>query len=338
MNKALFHGKEVNAYEIAQKWAIDKKAKEKYNYNGDFKCISPECKSSHLLFCNGKKRTYFRHFENINCTYSRYDEKIPSNVRKLKNLLSETFIKKNFNVQEDALIDGTSRVHFLFEQNKLAIEIGTNKTTGKYRQTKSDLVQSKGLKLFWMFLDDEPFEKSEAFTYLSNYCRYEQDYTVYFSPQNDTFVVELIYFDNHKYKLESTKYKFYYLEKSPLDNLTIENDCLSIPGFLKNANDWQNEKLTNYKRACEMLNEREKQQRKIQSDPNQIAESTDNKQKYFFPYNEELEKRHLKKAKKKYDKAQETARNIADEKFKQLDEIARNKIEEQKKEAKKNGI
>ena len=260
MEKAIWQGKTIYAYEVNEKWEIEKAIKL-LNRNGEFKCPDPLCSSPDMIYCHGKiRRPYFAHKHTSNCDYDKYDKKTPQVINDIKRLIYNHLISKGFKVDIDVKIFEHQYTHIIIYANgePFAIELVQDSVTARRVNSLSSQYEKNNIPMEFLVVGDATILQKESD---ANYVR---RFSLNETPNNNLLVINENGTEVYQYQLDKFKYTYcgdelpnypsIYFEKANFDELTFEDDELTISGFGLRYNEWYTEKLERYKNFIEEKN------------------------------------------------------------------------------------
>ena len=280
MDKALWNGKVYTAIEISKDFDLENEIR-KASGRKELRCFDSYCSSPIVKYRHGeKKRAHFAHFENCNCDYADYDKETSDSMQQVKLALFENLKRSWFKVDIDAKIIPHHYTHLLltFPKNKrIAIELGTQKTSANRIEHLSKQYAAAKVELKWIIVSDEnaPVKENEAFFLKRYLLNKNKNKDVLIINEAGTEVTQYVV-DPTKYAFEgriihSQNYPDFYRETSSLDNLVVEDGELTIKGFHTRYKAWLEKKTNAFiKRLLQMADEKskaeieKKQQEKLQ--------------------------------------------------------------------------
>ena len=253
MDKALWNGKVYTAIEISKDFDLENEIR-KASGRKELRCFDSYCSSPIVKYRHGeKKRAHFAHFENCNCDYADYDKETSDSMQQVKLALFENLKRSWFKVDIDAKIIPHHYTHLLltFPKNKrIAIELGTQKTSANRIEHLSKQYAAAKVELKWIIVSDEnaPVKENEAFFLKRYLLNKNKNKDVLIINEAGTEVTQYVV-DPTKYAFEgriihSQNYSDFYCETSSLDTLVVENGELTIKGFHTRYKAWLEKKMT----------------------------------------------------------------------------------------------
>ncbi len=241
MDKAIFNGKIVSAYEISLDYSLEK-AVRIASRNRQLKCVDPLCKNPVLKYCHGdKKQAYFAHIVNTECDYDTFDKTDTEELKALRNQLAMHFASLGFSVQTEVklLPHHYSPLFCTKGDCSFAIETGTAKTTTKQYDNLMAEYAAKGICAQWIVLGEEPiYFKENGISFLKR-CLLNESET-HDCILLDDGTISQYRLDTRHYAL--AHYNDTYDERAPLEDLRVENGFITIGGYNERFADWQQSK------------------------------------------------------------------------------------------------
>ena len=230
MERAEWNNQVYYASEIAKSYELEasiRKASAKELF-----CPDPDCTKPILRYCHGEvKEPYFAHLDNCDCDYAKFDKGNTQLMRQVKRAIYDNFVARGYDVQIELKVLSRHYTHLLFTlQNgkKIAVELGTQRTTANEIEKLSDEYNKIGIVCKWIVISDKHTLLQE----------------------DKVFFLKRSQLNTNKYKdvlllnwegTELTQYvvdPYEYTETASLTDLTFEDAELTIKGFYKRCADW----------------------------------------------------------------------------------------------------
>lgn len=249
MQKALWNGKIVYAYKIAEDYELEKAARIA-SPKKEFLCTDEECKCRVLKYCNGdEKKPYFAHRENSNCDYARF-EKNYGIMERLTVRLAEILEKNGYKVQiHERLFKGhiTYLVVWQGNANPVAVDFITHRIGVNDIEGWASAYRHSGMQYSFIVADKNLDINEEKNTFFAKrYSLNETKNRFLICISWDGKTVTQIAMDRKNYSYKERLCNFspelsysYYKEVEKAENIIIEDDQLSIKGFFERYQSWK---------------------------------------------------------------------------------------------------
>ncbi len=264
MENAMWNGRVYTATEVSQSYELEKEIR-KASGRRELKCTDPDCPNPILKYCHGEiKNPYFAHLNNCNCDYAEFDKGNTQLMRSIKRSLYENFVAKGYDVQFEVKVLPHHYTHLLFtmeDGKKIAIELGTQRTTANKIETLSAQYDDMGIEYRWIVISDSNTPTDEDKTF------FIKRYQLNESRLKDILIINLegtevtqYIVDPNQYlfrwkPLHSNNYPDYYLETGSLTDLVFEDDVLTLSGFHERYNEWLKKKKKAFDKKVAQLEE-----------------------------------------------------------------------------------
>lgn len=251
MEKAVWNGQIYTATEIAESYELEKNIR-KASGRKELRCPDLKCSSPVLRYCHGEiKCAFFAHLDNCTCDYAKFDKENTQLMRQVKRTIYDSFTSRGFDVQIEVKLLPRHYTHLLFTMpsgKKIAVELGTQRTTANQIDRLSEQYRSIGIDPKWIVISNfqTPVKENEAFfikRYLLNESNKKDILILNWSGTDITqYVVDPNeYFHNGK-RVTLDGYSDIYSETSSLSSLVFEDEELSVEGFYSRYQEWLNKK------------------------------------------------------------------------------------------------
>lgn len=246
MFNCIWNDKTINAYEISKSDITEKEIRIAA-HNGELRCICHDC-GSKIIYKHGDQiGPHFAHDKNDStCAYTQFETNDKTSILKIRNELFKHFASEGYSVEQEVYLKKQKIFcHLLLQVNgeNIAIQIAEESITPEKVNTLSQACSEMGYKLKWIVVG-----KVNAIQ--DNYDNhYIHRYLLNNSKNNDLIII-----DNKAEKISQTKidnnsYIFFKMDfaahlcksfcyTAPLDNLTIENNELTIIQFHEKYVQW----------------------------------------------------------------------------------------------------
>ncbi|MBR3893538.1 MAG: hypothetical protein IKJ35_00160 [Clostridia bacterium] len=267
MEKAIWNGKLYTATEIAKSSELEKSIRIA-SAQTELLCPDDECPSPILRYCHGEKKgAYFAHRNNCACDYDRYDKEIRPVIRKVKNMLYESFKARGFDVQPEVKCIPHHYTHLLLtlsNEKKVAIELGTHSTDACKLEHLSKRYAEAGIDVRWIVVSNSHSAIKEEHTYHIKRRSLNE------TKHRDVLIIDEAGTKIMQYTIDPNQYEFrnelhsspnypeIYSENGSLSELTFEEDELTLDGFYKRYREWLVKKRKAFDKKCEKLKEEER--------------------------------------------------------------------------------
>lgn len=246
MFNCIWNGKMINAYEISESDITEKEIRIAA-HNGELRCICPDCKSKIIYKHGDQIGPHFAHDKNnLTCAYTQFEVNDKTSIRKIRNELFNHFTSEGYSVKQEVYLQKQKIFcHLLLQVNEqnIAIQIAEESITPEKVNALSQACSEMGYKLKWVVI-------GKANAIQDNY----DNHFIHRYLLNNSKNKDLIVIDNKAEKVSQTKIdnnshiffninfashldkNFYY--SAPINNLTIENNELTLKQFHKEYTRW----------------------------------------------------------------------------------------------------
>ena len=247
MERALWNNATFTAIDISKSYDIEKSVRIASKHK-ELRCPDPDCPSPILRYCHGEKKdAYFAHLNNCACDYDTFDKENTPIMRQVKRAIYENFLEKGFDVQLEAKILPKHYTHLLFTlQNgeKIALELGSQRTTVEQIEALEKQYRSINVKVKWIVIDGNKKITQEDKTY------FIKRYSLNESERKDVLLLDLKGETITQYIIDTKDYTYngshiylknyssIFCEEKPLSSLTFNNADLCIDGFYTRYETW----------------------------------------------------------------------------------------------------
>ena len=265
MENAMWKGQLLTASEVAEDYVLEKLIRKASGHK-ELLCSDPECQNPILRYCHGEiKDAYFAHLDNEHCDYADFDRQNTQVIRSVRRKICEQLEKKGFMVKAEVKILEHHYTHLFVdmgEDNKIAIEIGTQRTTANGLDKLTEEYHKKGIAVKWIVVDNTEVNVKEKSTYFLKRYLFNE------SKNKDLLVVSWDGREAAQYKTDPNQYIYYgynmapsnysetYYELSSIEELTIENGELTLEGYLERYINWIINKQEAFNEKIARLEER----------------------------------------------------------------------------------
>lgn len=247
MENALWNGKLYTATEIAESYELEKSIR-KASGRKELRCPDADCSSPVLRYCHGEiKGAYFAHLDNCTCDYAEFDKENTQLIRKVKRIIYESFVAQGYDVQLEEKLLPRHYTHLLFAMpsgKKIAVELGTQRTTANQIDDFSEQYAAIGIDVKWIVISNSQtlVKENETF-FLKRYLLNESRRKDILVLNRDGTEITQYIVDPNKYlyrgnNVYSDNYPEIYSESAGLDALVFEEHELTIRGFHSRYNEW----------------------------------------------------------------------------------------------------
>ena len=260
MEKAIWKSKIIYASDVKDEYEFENVIRLA-SANGELQCPDGCCDSPTLKYCHGnKKKPYFAHKHTSKCDYDTYDKNNTQNINDIKFLVYNHLISKGFKVDIDVKMFEHQYAHIVIYENDnpYAIEIVQNSVTARKISRIVSQYENHKIPVKFLVIGNATISQNE-----SDY-NFIRRFSLNDSANNDLLVIneegtELYQSRLDKYRYVYQGYKLYdyneiYYEEASFEDLTFENDELTISGFSSRYAEWYNEKQERYKNFIEEKN------------------------------------------------------------------------------------
>ena len=283
MERAKWNNQFYYASEISESYETEKSIR-KASARKELICPDPDCTKPILRYCHGEiKEAFFAHLDNCDCDYAEFDKSNTQLMRKVKRTIYHNFISQRYDVKMEIKILSRHYTHLLFTlQNgkKLALELGTQKTTATEIDQLSVEYKKLGIGIKWIVINNEniPVKENKAFflkRYLLNENKYKDALLLNWEGTEITqYVLDPNKYMFSGYEIRIDNYSDAYIETAPLTELTFEDEELTIKGFYKRYAEWLLKKEKAFKEKIAELEkelyEQEKRSKGLEKEREQL--------------------------------------------------------------------
>jgi len=251
MDNALWKGRLIIASEIAADYASEKKVRLASAHK-ELCCPDHDCQNPILRYCNGeKKNAFFAHLNNEHCDYANFDKENTQVMRTVRRAIFDHFKSNGTSVRTEVKLLDHHYTHLVVDIDngkRLAIEIGTHRTTANRINSLIDEYQGKDIPVKWIVISDTDTIVRESQTYfikrfLLNESNNKDLIVVSWDGRNIAqYKVDPDQYNYHGYTWISNKFPDAYAEFEPVEKLIFDNEELSLLGFGNRYSDWKNRK------------------------------------------------------------------------------------------------
>lgn len=274
MEFAIWNGKRISASDVSAEFSYETQIRDVSSK--ELLCPDPNCANPILRYCHGdKKDAYFAHICNEHCDYGDYDRDTPSQIKLVCKHLYNQLASLGYNVQMEVKVLEHHYTHILIttDNNKrIAIELGNQRTSQRYIERITEEYHSQSIAVRWIVVDslDTPESESEV------YCL--KRYILNTATNSDLIIIEPESYIVGQYKIDEKRYfaagreiysenypKTYTIE-SVLDDIVVENNEITIAGFIASYNKWFEKKNKQFMKKKEQLEKEAAEGRKRQTE------------------------------------------------------------------------
>lgn len=279
MENALWNGQLYTATDIAESYDLEKSIR-KASGRKELRCPDADCPSPILRYCHGEiKSAFFAHLDNCTCDYAEFDKENTQLMRKVKRTIYDSFVAQGYDVQLEVKLLPRHYTHLLFTMptgKKIAVELGTQRTTANRIDYLSEQYERIGVDVKWIVISNSqtPVKENETF-FIKRYLLNESKRKDILVLNWDGTEITQYIVDPNKYlyrgnSIYSENYPEIYSETAGLEALAFEEDELTIRGFHSRYNEWLIRKRAAFdKKLTQMAEEaalREKRMRERQEE------------------------------------------------------------------------
>ena len=248
------------ASEIAESFELEESIR-KASTCKELICPDLNCSKPILRYCHGEiKGAFFAHLNNCDCDYAKYDRSNTPFIHNIKHIIYSVFSSQGYDVEMEVKILSHHYTHLLFSLpngKKIALEFGTKKSTAYEIDELVDEYKKIGVQCKWVFVDeDETICKENRSYFLKRYLLNKNKYHDALLLNSDASKITQYVVDSNDYIFEGRMIRIanfpeIYTETASLENLTFEDEEITIKGFYKRYHEWLIEKKNKIKQECE---------------------------------------------------------------------------------------
>lgn len=269
MENAIWKGQIYTATNIAESYELEKSIR-KASGRKELRCPDPDCPNPILRYCHGEiKCAFFAHLDNCTCDYAEFDKENTQLMRQVKRTLYDSFTSRGFDVQIEVKLLPRHYTHLLFTipgGKKIAVELGTQRTTANRIDYLAEQYKSIGVDVKWIVISNykTPVKENETFfikRYLLNESKRKDILILNWDGSEITqYIVDPNQYLYKGNSLHSDNYPDIYSETSSLANLVFDGEELSIEGFSARYNEWLAKKRRAFDKKVAQMEEEERRQ------------------------------------------------------------------------------
>ena len=289
MEHAIWKGKMISASEIAEDFKVEKSIRVA-SRNNELLCPDPECQQPVLKYCHGDiKDPFFSHRNHGSCDYAAFDKETTPVVREIQRRLLQHFQKAGYQTQMEVKILPHHYTHLVitFESgDKIAIEIGTQRTTLWQVEKLTDKYAQAQIPVTWIVIGDpqEHIEETHA-CFIKRHQLNESGTGDLFVISADTNEICQCRLDPNHYCFEgqeiaSPNYPRVYQRIAPLSGLTVKDGRLEINGFAAVYENWLVRKQKSFQVKVSEIEENIENRKKMEQQLKEEWEKEDQNRSY----------------------------------------------------------
>ena len=274
MEHAKWKNEILSASDIAKDYILEKSVREASN-RGALRCPDPECQQPILKYCHGDiKEAYFSHKSHGACDYAVFDKETTPVVRTVQRLLFTHFQTAGLQVEQEIRLLPHHYTHLVITQdngNKLAIEIGTQRTTLWHVQKIADQYSKQQIPVTWIIIGfpEETVEETHS-CFIKRHQLNESETGDLFIINAEGDKIAQCRLDPNHYCLDgveitSKNYPRVYQRMAPLGGLTVTNGQLEINGFNCVYENWLSRKKARFDEALKTMTAEAEDRKKLAS-------------------------------------------------------------------------
>lgn len=296
MERAIWKDRFYYASEISESYEGEKSIR-KASARKELVCPDPDCAKPVLRYCHGEVNgAYFAHLDNCDCDYANFDKNNKQWMRRVKRSIYDSFISQGYDVKIEIKVLPRHYTHLLFTlQNgkKVALELGTQKTTAKEMSKLCEEYKKLGIAVKWIIVGDANTAVKENKTFFSK--RYSLNENKY----KDALLVNWEGTEILQYVVDPNKYVFsghgiaignysdIYPETGALTDLTFEEDELTLRGFYGRYREWLKKKQKAFENQVEKI---KKELIEQENRRKQLKQEIEEREKHTPQYQKECER------------------------------------------------
>ena len=264
MEKALWKGQLYTAADISESYELEKTIR-KASGRKELRCPDADCPSPILRYCHGEIKTaFFAHLDNCTCDYAEFDKENTHLMRKVKRIIYDSFVAQGYAVQLEVKLLPRHYTHLLFTMpsgKKIAVELGTQRTTANRIDYLSEQYASIGVDVKWIVISNSqtPVKENETFfikRYLLNESKRKDILVLNWDGTEITqYIVDPNQYLFRGNRIHSENYPEIYSETAGLGSLVFDEDELTIQGFHCRYNEWLKRKRSAFDKKIAQIEE-----------------------------------------------------------------------------------
>ena len=267
MEKALYNGNLIDAFEVSKDYSWEKTVR-RASRAGNLKCPDKDCDSSVLRYCHGdKKAAYFAHRDNsVNCEYLKYDKQMLPDLKEAQRVLYENLKDKGYLVDLDTKIlrHHYSPISINLDDEIFSIELVTKQTYVNKVENISRTYANSNLKYIIIIVGKDLMSQQEDdMNYIERYLLNESDNNDFIILDYEGSQVIQCRFDTSEYIYNNQevylKSNNTYQEIGDISSLVFEYGSISIEGFNERFNNYLISRKNDFNKEVERLKKIEEQ-------------------------------------------------------------------------------
>lgn len=268
MEYAVWNGKMLSATEVSEKFELERQIRL-LSESKQLRCPDVECQNPIVRYCHGEKKiAYFAHLSNCSCDYEQFDRNNSFVLRGVRLKLMKLFQKAGIYVKAEQKVLAHHYCQLLIgfsENNKVAVEFGTEKTDVSNIENLEKEYKDKNIEVKWIFIGDTHNSlREKKLYYLKRHllnCTANKQFII-ISP--DCEKVAQYRLDDNSYLYLGEKVKItpdtdLYFEISDLENLEFTNGDFSLKGFNERFDDWLQKKQEAFNKKVAIIEQHNKE-------------------------------------------------------------------------------
>lgn len=318
IEKAIWKGKEIFAFEISQDYN-DEKIIRQASGRKELLCPDENCKNRILKYCHGeKKQPYFAHVVNTDCGYEKYDNETTEYTKAIKRLLYSHLKKHGYDVKMDVKLVDKHYSHLVVIENGVSypIEIFTKFSSANRLDTIKRKYDEKQIKSNWIVTDINPNDDDSV---VESELSFAKRFSLNETDDNSLITIDLTGNSVVQYCMDTNTYTFDGIEissknypnifkfTSDLSNIEFSDGKLQVSGFKEAFNGFLIKKKRAFDKKLLQLKEQKEKNRieaqkafeEAQRFANLIKEKRLQEEQEREKIRQEQEKEKQKKRKKK---------------------------------------
>ena len=297
MEKAIWNGKEIVAFDIAEKYEFEK-AIRKASGRKELLCPDEYCTHRVLRYCHGEKKgAYFAHLNNSDCAYEKYDNATSETTKNIKRLLYSYFKSKNYDVQMDVKLIQGHYTHLVLHSDDKQYAVQIISKFSSANRIDDFFIKYKGasIPVIWIVTDS-----GENNVINESEMNFAKRFSINETSDNSIITIDLKGESITLYKMDTKEYLYngrplyssnypkIFTRQYPISKLEFVNGMLTVPEFKDEFENFLAKKAVAFEKLKQERADEEKRQ----------IEAAEKRRKEIEEWNKKVEAEELEKRRK----------------------------------------